>query len=151
MGIALTPEEQFEIFGTDKLEEYTEEARQRWGHTEACQQSQRRTAAYTKDDWIAIKQEADASINGFASALRAGEPASGPVAMDLAEAHRQHISRWFYDCGYEQHRALAGIYTGDTGYIATYDEIEPGLAHYVRDAIHANADRGQGRSPAEEG
>ena len=27
MGISLTPEEQFEIFGTDKLGEYTEEAR----------------------------------------------------------------------------------------------------------------------------
>ena len=29
MGISLTPEEQFEIFGTDKIAEYTEEARQR--------------------------------------------------------------------------------------------------------------------------
>jgi MerR family transcriptional regulator, thiopeptide resistance regulator len=35
MGISLTPQEQFEIFGTDKLEEYTEEARQRWGSTGA--------------------------------------------------------------------------------------------------------------------
>ena len=111
MGISLTPEEQFEIFGTDKLEEHTEEARQRWGDTDAWQQSQRRTAAYTKDDWIAIKAESDASIDGFASALRAGEPATGTVAMDLAEAHRQHISRWFYDCDYEMHRGLADIYT----------------------------------------
>ena len=37
MGISLTPEEQFEIFGTDRLEEYTEEARQRWGDTDAWQ------------------------------------------------------------------------------------------------------------------
>jgi MerR family transcriptional regulator, thiopeptide resistance regulator len=82
MGISLTPEEQFEIFGTDRLGEYAEEARERWGDTGAWAESQRRSAAYTKEDWIAIKAEADASINGFAGALRAGEPASGQVAMD---------------------------------------------------------------------
>jgi hypothetical protein len=35
MGISLTPEEQFEIFGTDKLGEHQEEGRQRWGDTGA--------------------------------------------------------------------------------------------------------------------
>ncbi len=75
MGMALTPEEQFEIFGTDRMEEHAEEARQRWGDTAAWQESQRRSAAYTKEDWIAIKAEADASIRGFADAMR---PASRP-------------------------------------------------------------------------
>jgi MerR family transcriptional regulator, thiopeptide resistance regulator len=146
MGISLTPEEQFEIFGTDKLAEYAEEAEQRWGDTEAWKQSQRRTAAYTKEDWIAIKAEADASIAGFAEAIRAGEPANGTVAMDLAEAHRQHISRWFYDCGYETHRSLAELYVSDPRYIAEYDKIEPGFSGYVHDAMLANADRHQHRA-----
>ena len=146
MGISLTPEEQFEIFGTDKLAEYAEEAEQRWGDTEAWKQSQRRTAAYTKEDWIAIKAEADASIAGFAEAIRAGEPANGTVAMDLAEAHRQHISRWFYDCDYEMHRGLAELYVSDPRYIAEYDKIEPGFSGYVHDAMLANADRHQHRA-----
>ena len=144
MGIALTPEEQFEIFGTDKLAEYTEEAKQRWGDTDAWKQSARRTAAYTKEDWIAIKSEADANITGFAEAMRAGEPATGTVAMDLAEAHRQHLARWFYDCNYQMHRGLAELYVSDPRYTAEYDKIEPGFSGYVHDAILANADRGQG-------
>jgi hypothetical protein len=37
---------------------------------------------------------------------------------------------------------------GSTG---CYDEIEPGLALYVRDAMYANADRGQGRGQAGSG
>jgi len=143
MGIALTPEEQFEIFGTDKLAEYTEEAKQRWGDTDAWKQSERRAAAYTKEDWIAIKGEADANITGFAEAMRAGEPPAGTVAMDLAEAHRQHLSRWFYDCDYQMHRGLAELYVSDPRYMAEYDKIEPGFSGYVHDAIHANADRGQ--------
>ena len=145
MGMSLTPEEQFEIFGTDKLAEYAEEAEQRWGDTEAWKQSQRRTAAYTKEDWIAIKAEADASIAGFAEAIRAGEPANGTVAMDLAEAHREHISRWFYDCGYDMHRGLAELYISDPRYMAEYDKIEPGFSGYVHDAMLANADRHQPR------
>ena len=143
MGIALTPEEQFEIFGTDKFAQYAEEAEQRWGDTEAWKQSQRRSAAYTKEDWITIKAQADANIAGFAEAMRAGEPATGTVAMDLAEEHRQHISRWFYDCGHDQHRGLAEMYISDPRYTAPYDEIEPGFSQYVHDAILANADRNQ--------
>jgi MerR family transcriptional regulator, thiopeptide resistance regulator len=143
MGIALTPEEQFEIFGTDKFAEYTEEAKQRWGDSDAWKQSERRTAAYTKEDWITIKGEADANITGFAEAMRAGEPATGTVAMDLAEAHRQHLSRWFYDCDYQMHRGLAELYVSDARYMAEYDKIEPGFSGYVHDAILANADRGQ--------
>ena len=128
MGISLTPEEQFEIFGTDKLGEYAEEAGQRWGDTGAWKESQRRSAAYTKDDWIAIKAEADASIIGF------------------AEAIRQHLSRWFYDCDYEMHHGLADLYVSDPRFTAAYDDIEPGFSQYVHDAIYANYARGQGRS-----
>jgi DNA-binding transcriptional MerR regulator len=141
MGIALTPEEQFEIFGTDNLDEVTAEAEQRWGDTDAWRESRRRSAAYSKQDWITIKAEADANIAAFADAIRAGEPPTGAVAMDLAEAHRQHLVRWFYDCGYDMHRGLAELYISDPRYMASYDEIEPGFSQYVHDAIHANADR----------
>jgi DNA-binding transcriptional MerR regulator len=146
MGLSLTPEEQFEIFGTDRMAEYTEEARQRWGDTDAWRESQRRSAAYTKEDWITIKAEADDNIRGFAAAIGAGEPATGTVAMDLAEAHRQHISRWFYDCGYDSHRGLAGLYVADPQYSAAYEAIAPGFPQYVHDAILANADRAAGRA-----
>jgi DNA-binding transcriptional MerR regulator len=143
MGIALTPEEQFEIFGTDKMDEHAAEAEQRWGDTDAWHESRRRTAAYTKQDWIAIKAEADANIAGFAAAIRARQPADSAAAMDLAEAHRQHLTRWFYDCGYDMHRSLAELYVSDPRFTASYDEIEPGYSHYVHDAIQANADRRQ--------
>ncbi len=141
MGISLTPEEQFEIFGTDRLDAYAEEAERRWGDTDAWQESQRRSAAYTKDDWITIKAAADANIAAFAAAIGAGEPATGVVAMELAEEHRQHLIRWFYDCGYPMHRGLAEMYVSDPRYLAGYDEIAPGFSQYVHDAIVANADR----------
>jgi hypothetical protein len=146
MGISLTPEEQFEIFGTDRVNELSEEARERWGDTDTYRESQRRTGAYAKEDWIRIKAEADRNIQDFAAAMRAGELASGQRAMALAEEHRQHISRWFYECGYPQHRGLAELYVSDPRFTAPYDDIGPGFSQYVHDAILANAERAEAAS-----
>jgi hypothetical protein len=114
LGIALSPEEQFEIFGTDQVSgEWAEEAEWRWGDTEAWAQSQRRAASYTKQDWIDIQAEAAAINREFLAAMAACAPADGPRATDLAESHRQHISRWFYDCTHDLHCGLAEMYLAD--------------------------------------
>jgi MerR family transcriptional regulator, thiopeptide resistance regulator len=142
MGISLTPQEQLEVFGSDKPGgEWADEAQQRWGETDPWRQSRHRAARYGKEDWTRIKAEADANVAAFAAALRDGLPAGGQQAMDLAQEHRQHLSRYFYDCGYPMHRGLADMYLADERFTATYDSVEPGLAQYVHDAIHANADR----------
>jgi hypothetical protein len=73
--------------------------------------------------------------------MQAGQPASSIEAMDAAEAHRRHISEWFYDCTYEIHRGLAEMYLADPRFTATYEKIALGLAQYVHDAIMANAAR----------
>src|SRR5688572_9531322 len=55
MGISLTPEERFEVFGEHDPAQYEVEVEERWGETDAYAQSKRKTAAYTKDDWLRIK------------------------------------------------------------------------------------------------
>lgn len=50
-------------------------------------------------------------------------------------------SHWFYDCGYRLHRGLGELSVADERFTANYDREAPGLAQYVRDAIHANTDR----------
>ncbi len=39
------------------------------------------------------------------------------------------------------HRNLADLYVQDPRFAATYEQLRPGLAQYLRDAVHANADR----------
>jgi MerR family transcriptional regulator, thiopeptide resistance regulator len=141
LGIALTPTEQFEIFGTARFAEHADEAHERWGDTVASSASRRHSATYTKEDWIEIKAEADENMRRFAAALRAGEPATGAAAMDLAEEHRAHLSRWFYACDHGRHRQLAAQYVSDPRTTASWDDVAPGFSRYVHDAIIANADR----------
>lgn len=141
MGINLTPEEKFEVFGDKDPEEHAEEAERRWGGTEAYAESQRRAARYTKDDWKRMQAEVASWGERYDALMEAGEPATGERAMDMAEEHRQHISQWFYDCSYEIHRGLAEMYMSDERFKEFYDSMRPGLAEHLRDAITANAAR----------
>ena len=140
-GNALTPEEQKELFGEGFSEEYAREAEERWGDTDAYRQSQERTRRYTKDDWRRVAAEGEEVTARFVALKRAGSAPDSAEAMDAAEAHRAQIDRWFYDLGYPMHRGLADMYLADPRFTTTYDDREPGLAQFVHDAIHANADR----------
>ena len=130
-----------ELFGDGFKDEYQAEAQERWGDTDAWKQSESRTKRYTKADWEQVKAEMDAVNAAFITAKRAGEPATGAAAMDAAEAHRRHIHDRFYDLDHDFHRGLADMYVADPRFTKTYEDQEAGLAQYVRDAIHANADR----------
>lgn len=141
MGINLTPEEKFEVFGDHDPDRYAEEAERRWGGTDAYAESQRRAASYTKEDWLRIRNAADDLNRRFVALMDSGaEPDSVP-ARDLAEEHREQIRRFHYDCSYEIHVGLAEMYIADPRFTATYDAVRPGLAGYLREAILANAVR----------
>jgi DNA-binding transcriptional MerR regulator len=143
VGIKLSPEEMFEVVGDQDPTQHAEEAEQRWGDTDAYRESHRRTSQYTKEDWLQIKTEGAEIDRRFAAALRSGLPSTSDEATAAAEAHRQQISRWFYECGYDMHRGLAEMYVADPRFTERYEQVAPGLAVYVRDAINANADRAE--------
>lgn len=133
-----------EVFGEEhaaKHEAYATEAEDRWGETDAWAQSRRRTSSYSKDDWQQAMAEQQVATDRLAAAMRDGLPADADEAMDAAEAHRRAITRWFYDCSHEIHRGLGEMYVADPRFTRTYEQQAEGLAAYVRDAIHANADR----------
>jgi DNA-binding transcriptional MerR regulator len=136
-----TPEELKELFGDGYTDEYQAEAHERWGETDAWRQSAARTKRYTKADWEAVKAEMEAVTTAFVDAKRAGLPPTSGEAMDAAEAARRHIHDRFYDLSHEMHKGLGDMYVADPRFTKTYEDLEPGLAAYVRDAIHANADR----------
>ncbi|MFF8394205.1 MerR family transcriptional regulator [Streptomyces sp. NPDC016172] len=141
MGLNLTPEEKFEVFGGKDPEQYAEEVEARWGDTDEYAESQRRTASYTKEDWKRIQAEAADWGERYGALMSADEPPTGEAAMALAEEHRQHICTWFYECSHELHRCLGEMYVADERFKAFYDAMRPGLAEHFRDAIAANAAR----------
>jgi DNA-binding transcriptional MerR regulator len=141
MGISLTPEERFEVFGDFDPEENAAEAQERWGETDAYRESQRRAAAYTKADWARHQASWKAVVDRVARAQQAGTAADAAEPMDAAEAHRALIDTWFYPCPPKMHVGLAEMYIADPRFTRTFEKVSPGLAQYLHDAILANAAR----------
>ncbi len=140
-GMNLTKEEMFEVFGDFDPSEHEEEAERRWGETDAYQESARRTARYSKEDWLEIKAESEEIGRRWVEALRSGVDPTSEAAVDIAEAARLQIDRRFYPCPPEMHANLGEMYLADQRFTKTYEDMAPGLAQFVRDAIVANAAR----------
>jgi len=138
-GVKMTNEEMLEVFGDFDPTEYEDEARERWGNTDAYQESTRRVAGYGKTDWESIKAEADAINQAFLKLMAAGTPTDHPAATEVAEQHRAHISKWFYDCSKEIHAGLGQMYVADVRFKENIDKAGDGLAEYMSAAIAANA------------
>jgi DNA-binding transcriptional MerR regulator len=139
VGINLTPEERFELWGDFNPDDYAQEAEERWGDTDAYRESMKKTSRYTKADWQRIKDESLDWGQRIVAVMNSGAAAQSPEAMELAEEHRQHISQWYYECSYEVQTGLAEMYLADERFMATYEAIKPGLTVFLHDAILANA------------
>jgi hypothetical protein len=139
MSVNLSPEDKRTVFGAVDPEAYEAEAASRWGDSDAYQTSQRRTSTYRKQDWQDMKRDLQDVEALFAGLLGSGVPADADDATTAAEAHRQHISRWFYECSPQTHVGLAQMYVADPRLTTHYERRAPGLAQYVHDAILANA------------
>ncbi|MFG3117393.1 MerR family transcriptional regulator [Streptomyces sp. NPDC048197] len=144
-GVELTPQERFEVFGEVAFDlTYATQAHLKWQHSEGHQRSMARAAAHSKDDWATLMAEAADWRRRLLTAFDAEEPADGERAMDLAEEHRRHISRWFTPCPTAMHGRIADDFAADPrafALIVPPTEQRPGLAAYLRTAVHANAVR----------
>ncbi|MGV9347185.1 MerR family transcriptional regulator [Streptomyces spiralis] len=144
-GVSLTPEERFEVFGEIAFDlSYATQAQLKWADSEGQRESMARAAAHTKEDWRLLMREAAAWRAELLAAFDDGEPADGERAMDLAEEHRLHISRWFTSCPPDIHRRIADDMVADPRAFALVvppSQQRPGLAAYLGKAVHANASR----------
>lgn len=144
-GIEMDKEAMFEVFNDPKLAEYQEEARQRWGQSEAYKESERRARGYSKEDWTRIKAEMEAVGTGMANLL-GRDPASPEVQAQIGTWF-QLINDRFYTCTPEIFRGLGEMYVADPRFTATYEKIKPGLAEFMRDAMAVYADRLEAEAP----
>ena len=122
-------------------QQWAQEARERWGDTDAYKESVRRTRTYDDAAKARIAAELETIEADFAEAMKAGVPAEDPLARGIAERARLHIDSWYYPCSPRMHVGLAEMYTADERFKAHYEERAAGLAEYVAAAIRANADR----------
>ncbi|MCL6589247.1 MAG: MerR family transcriptional regulator [Firmicutes bacterium] len=140
--IIMDQKDMFAGFDMSEIEKhqakYAEETRQKYGHTEAYQESVKKTAGYTKEDWARILGDAGRIYQKIASLMDQG-PANPEVQQAVAE-WRRHISDNFYNCTPGIFRGLGDLYVDDSRFTENIDKVRPGLAAFLREAMHIYCD-----------
>jgi|SRR6185369_153181 len=126
-------------FTKKQMEAYKEEAKKRWGHTDAYKQSEERTKQFTKADYERIAQEGAALTQAIADAHEKGFLIDSPEVQALIEKHYNAL-RTFYEPNYEMYRGLGQMYIDDPRFTAYYEKFGKGLAVFMRDAINQYCD-----------
>ncbi|NGQ96289.1 MerR family transcriptional regulator [Brevibacillus sp. SYP-B805] len=143
-GIRMEGKEMFEGFDMTAIEQhrekYADEAKRLYGK-EIVEETERRTSRYTKEDWAAIMGKWDELFKRIAAAMDKG-PADPGVQQAVGEL-RQHITDSFYDCTVEIFRGLGDLYVNDERFTANIDRYKPGLAAFLREAMHLYCDNQQ--------
>jgi DNA-binding transcriptional MerR regulator len=124
----------FGSFTTDQIDQYKEEAKQRWGDTQAYQQSVERTTHWTKADYDKVAKEGAAFTQKIADAMVAGLAVTSPEVQELIDQHYNAV-RTFYEPNYEMYKGLGQMYVDDPRFKAYYEECAQGLAVFMRDAM----------------
>ena len=121
----------------DLTAKYEAEAKERWGATEAFQESQRRLASYSTVEKKNAQAAQEEALQGILDVMDRGFPPTSMEAIVAADHCRQVISRWYFECTPEMHKQLATLYVTDERFRAFYETRREGLAQYFHDAIHA--------------
>jgi hypothetical protein len=119
------------------MSQFESEVHERWGDTDAYRQSKAKTSKYSKEDYEAAKVDQEAATELFVYAFGNSLPIDSPKAQEAVRAHRDAITKWFYDCSIDMQKNLALMYIEDPRFKEYYDGRVRGLAQYVHDAVMA--------------
>ncbi|WP_342564340.1 MerR family transcriptional regulator [Paenibacillus sp. FSL R7-0345] len=118
----------------DNEQKYGQEIREKYGE-KAVEKSNRMVNKLTEEQYAALQQlEAD-MFAALEQAMEEGDSAS-TLAQKAADLHRQWLSFYWDTYTKEAHAGVAQMYVDDERFTAYYDKRRPGLAAFLRDAVH---------------
>jgi DNA-binding transcriptional MerR regulator len=130
----------YDHFDDAEQKKYQQEAKERWGNTEAYKQSQERTKHWTKADYEKLKKDGDTFMKTVVATMPKG--IASKEIQTLVQQWREGINV-FYDTNIEMCRNLATMYTADPRFTKYYEKYAKGLAVFWRDAIYYYCDRAE--------
>ncbi|TJY44178.1 MerR family transcriptional regulator [Cohnella pontilimi] len=141
-GTQMADKELFEGFDMDKIQEhqakYSEEARRLYGK-EIVEAAERKVEGYSEEKWKEMHGVMGGIYNRLADRMAYG-PSDSEAQQAVAE-WRQYITDHFYDCTLEIFRGLGSLYVDDERFTANIDKYKPGLAQFMKEAMHLYCDR----------
>ena len=116
-------------------QQYEDEAKQRWGGTDAYKESQAKTAGYSKDKWNDVLAGMNGIFAEFSECKKCSESADSDTAQSLVKKLQDYITANFYHCTGDILAGLGQMYICDERFRNNIDSLGEGTAEFVSEAI----------------
>lgn len=126
-------------FTKTEMDKYAEEAKKRWGDTDAYKQSQERVKKMGKAGLAKVIKEAGELTQEIVAAMTIGRNPKNKEVQELIARHYAGL-RAFYEPNLKMYRGMAKMYVDDPRFKANYENVATGLAEFMRDGMICFAD-----------
>lgn len=121
-------------------QKYGAEIREKYGN-EVVDASNARMMGLSQAQYEAMQALAASIQQSLADAVRQHADPAGDTGRAIAQRHKEWLGYTWNQYTTEAHKGLAQMYLDDPRFTAYYDAETPGCAQFLRDAVHAWADR----------
>lgn len=129
------------VFDKSQLEAqrraYAQEARDKWGSTDAYREHEEKTKGYSAEAWDSVTDGMDALMAEFAACRKNSSAPDSDAAQALVKRWQDYITAHFYTCTMEILAGLGEMYAADERFAANIDRHGEGTAMFMREAIRA--------------
>ena len=115
--------------------QYENEAKERWGKTQAYKEHAEKTTDYSKDKWQEINDGLMAVFTKFAECKKNGNTADSNEGQALVKELQNYITENYYTCTNEILAGLGQMYVADERFKTNIDKSGDGTAEFVSTAI----------------
>lgn len=136
-NMEMKPQKYFEPFSEEKQKAYAEQIRQKYGEKQLME-SQKNWGSYTDAQKQNILAESDQIYADIIAHM--DKSFDSPEVQQLIARWHQHM-RYFYEPDVQILRGLADMYNEDPEFQATFANMHPGLAAFMRPAVHFYCDQ----------
>ena len=114
---------------------YSTEARERWGDTAVYREHEQKTKNYTKEKWTEANDGLMAIFAEFAACKASGASADSAEAQALVAKLQAHIAANYYTCTDEILAGLGKTYVCDERFKKNIDKYGEGTAEFAAEGI----------------
>ena len=117
------------------MNNYENEARERWSETAAYREHEQKTKNYTNEKWAEANDGLMAIFVEFAVCKQSGADAASKEAQELVLKLQGHITANYYTCTDEILAGLGKMYVADERFKKNIDKYGEGTAELASEAI----------------
>ncbi len=135
--MTMTDDEKFEGFiqklVEDNEQQYGEEVRRKYGD-DTVDRSNAKVRGMSKEQYAEVEKLRQEVEETLKAAFELGDPA-GPLAQKACALHKKWLCFFWDHYSKEAHIGVTQMYVEDPRFTAYYDQIAPGCAPFLRDAV----------------